>query len=60
VVATEASNGVNDVIRRQSGRDPASQAGSDHDQSGHGQPGQHPPGFEAPANNANEKRPTAG
>ncbi len=60
VVATEASNGVNDVIRRQSGHDPAGQARSDHDQSGHGQPGQHPPGSEPPTNNANQKRPSAG
>jgi hypothetical protein len=60
VVATEASNGVNDVIRRQSGHDPASQDHSGHDQSGHGQPGQHPTGSESPTNNVNERRPSAG
>ena len=59
VVATEASNGVNDVIRRQSGHDPASQDHSGHDQSGHGQPGLRPTGSE-PTNNVNERRPSAG
>jgi len=58
LVATEASGGVNDVIRRQSGHDPSGHDGSD--QSAHGQPGQNPGGAAPVKNNTNEKQPSAG
>jgi hypothetical protein len=50
VVATEASNGVNDVIRRQSGHDP-----SDHDASGHDKPGPSPAGSDPSVTEPNDK-----
>jgi hypothetical protein len=54
VVATEASNGVNDVIRRQSGHD---SDGHDHaDQAQPGQPGQRPGAAAPSTNDVDQKR----
>jgi hypothetical protein len=58
LVATEASNGVNDVIRRQSGHDPSGHDSSASDQSA--KPGQRPAGAEPVKNHANERQPPAG
>jgi hypothetical protein len=58
VVATEASNGVNDVIRRQSGHDTD---GHDRaDQARPEQPGQRPAGTEPSTNDVNQKRASPG
>ncbi len=58
VVATEASNGVNDVIRRQSGHDTDGHDRADQTQPG--QPAQRPAGTEPPTNDANQKRASPG
>jgi hypothetical protein len=64
VVATEASSGVNDVIKRQSGRepaghDPSSQDSSGHDSSGHAPTGRDPSGHGSSGSNPTEKQQSA-